>query len=141
MAYWYQPHYYGAISFTIWALIIPTVIYMTVKAVKKSDAGLFGILWFAGTYLVWIPLSLITNRVSFIFYFYPTVGAICLGLGMGLSQLIDFWRTRQTGKLKRAAIIIPAVYLALHLLVFVALYPLFPWAPFQNLFEWFRGLL
>jgi dolichyl-phosphate-mannose--protein O-mannosyl transferase len=142
MSYWYQPHYVGAISFTIWALIIPTVIYMTVKAVKRrSDAGLFGILWFAGTYLVWIPISLVTNRVSFVYYFYPTVGAICLGLGMGLSRLIDFWRTRQTGKLRRAAIIIPAVYLALHLLVFVALYPLFPWAPFQNLFEWFRGLL
>jgi predicted membrane-bound dolichyl-phosphate-mannose-protein mannosyltransferase len=132
MAYWYQPHYISAVSFTIWALIIPTVIYMTVKAVKKNDAGLFGVLWFAGTYLVWIPLSLITNRVSFVFYFYPTVGAICLGLGMGLSQLIDFWRTRPTGKLRWAAISGVVVFLLLHLAIFIVLTPINNW-PIEKL--------
>jgi predicted membrane-bound dolichyl-phosphate-mannose-protein mannosyltransferase len=134
MAYWYQPHYIGAVSFTVWALIIPTVIYMTVKAVKKNDAGLFGILWFAGTYLVWIPLSLITDRVSFIYYFYPTVGAICLGLGMGLSQLIDFWKTRPAGKLKWAAISGVVFFLVLHLAVFIVLAPINNW-PIERLVQ------
>jgi dolichyl-phosphate-mannose-protein mannosyltransferase len=134
MAYWYQPHYIGAVSFTIWALIIPTVIYMTVKAVKRNDAGLFGILWFAGTYLVWIPISLITNRVSFVFYFYPTVGAVCLGLGMGLSQLIDFWEKRPSGKLRWAAISGVVFFLVLHLAIFIVLAPINNW-PIEKLVQ------
>jgi len=134
MAYWYQPHYIGAVSFTIWALIIPTVIYMTVKAVKKSDAGLFGILWLAGTYLAWIPLSLITDRVSYVYYFYPTVGAICLGLGMGLSQLIDFWRTARSTKRSRAALAGVVFFLVLHLAVFIVIAPINNW-PIEKLVQ------
>jgi predicted membrane-bound dolichyl-phosphate-mannose-protein mannosyltransferase len=134
MAYWYQPHYIGAVSFTIWALIIPAVIYMTVKAVKKNDAGLFGVLWFAGTYLAWIPLSLITNRVSFIFYFYPTVGAICLGLGMGLSQLTDFWQTARSTKRGRAALAGVVFFLVLHLAIFIVLAPINNW-PIEKLVQ------
>jgi predicted membrane-bound dolichyl-phosphate-mannose-protein mannosyltransferase len=130
MAYWWQPHYICAVSFTVWGLIIPTAIYMTVKAVKKSDAGLFGILWFAGTYLVWIPLSLITNRVSFVFYFYPTVGAICLGLGVGLSQLIDFWQTAKSTKRGRAALAGVTFFLALHAAIFGIFWPLWDWSGF-----------
>ena len=95
MPYWYGTHYIGLVSFSVWALIIPTVAYMTYRAVKKDSAGLFGVAWFIGTYLVWIPLSLVTNRVSFIFYFLPTVPAICLGLGMGLDWLIGFWQSRR----------------------------------------------
>ena len=36
MPYYYNPHYFGAISFTIWALIIPVFAYMIFKAVKKN---------------------------------------------------------------------------------------------------------
>jgi dolichyl-phosphate-mannose-protein mannosyltransferase len=96
MPYWYGTHYIGLVSFSVWALIIPTVAYMAYRAWKKDSAGLFGVAWFIGTYLVWIPLSLVTNRVSFIFYFLPTVPAICFGLGMGLDWLIRFW---QAGKM------------------------------------------
>ena len=127
MYYWYQPHYIGALSFTIWALIIPSVFYMVFKAVKGSTAAIFGISWFIGTYLVWIPISLITDRVSFIYYFYPTVGAICIGLGLGLSRLLDIWRTRRSGKLRWVAIVAVVGYLVLHLAVFVTLSPVFHW--------------
>ncbi|MFH1640204.1 MAG: phospholipid carrier-dependent glycosyltransferase, partial [Chloroflexota bacterium] len=81
MPYWYTPRYVGAISFTIWALIIPTVIYLGFRAARGSRAGIFGLSWFICTYVIWIPLSIITDRISFVFYFYPTVGAICIGLG------------------------------------------------------------
>ena len=128
MAYYYGPHYFAAISFTIWALIIPAFIYMIIRAVKKNEAGIFGVLWFSGTFLVWIPISLLTDRVSYLYYFYPTVGAVCLGIGMGLSQMIDFWRSRQTGKLRWAAISGVVVFLLLHLAVFVILAPVNPWA-------------
>jgi dolichyl-phosphate-mannose-protein mannosyltransferase len=126
MGYWYNPHYLAGISPSIWALVIPTFAYMIYRAVKGSQAGLFGVAWFAGTYLVWIPLSLITDRVSYIYYFYPTIGAVCLGLGLGLSQLFDFYRRRQPGKLKKTVLALFVFYLVFHLACFVILSPLFP---------------
>jgi len=127
MPYFYGPHYFGAISFNLWALIIPAFLYMTFRAVKKDEAGLFGAVWFAGTYLVWIFITLITDRVTYIYYFYPAVGAICIGLGMGLSKLVDFWRERQDGKLRWAAIMFVVFFLLLHLGVFIVLAPVNPW--------------
>jgi dolichyl-phosphate-mannose-protein mannosyltransferase len=126
MGYYYNPHYLAAISPSIWALIIPTFGYMIYRAAKGSSAGLFGVAWFASTYLVWIPLSIITDRVSYIYYFYPTVGAICLGLGLGLSQLFDFYRRRQPGKLKKTVLALFVFYLSFHLICFIIISPLFP---------------
>ena len=127
MSYWYEPHYIGAISFTIWALIIPTVLYMVFRAVKGSSTGLFGVSWFVSTYLLWIPVSLITDRISYLYYFYPTVGAICIGLGLGLSQLLGVWEARRGGKLRWVAMLTASVYLLLHVGVFVILSPLSTW--------------
>ncbi len=126
MSYWFSPHYLAAISPSIWALIMPTFGYMVYRAVKGNEAGLFGAAWFAGTYLVWIPFSLITDRVSYIYYFYPAVGAVCLGLGLGLSRLLDFYRERRPGKLKRTVLALFIFYLVAHLACFVILSPLFP---------------
>lgn len=127
MAYWYTPHYTGAISFTIWAMIIPTFIYMLFRAIKGSDAALFGLSWFTGTYLIWIPATLITDRVSYIFYFYPAIGAICLGLGMALTQLLDYFRNGRISWLKRAALILFIFFIAAHLLSFIILSPVVPY--------------
>lgn len=128
MPYCYVPHYFGATSFTLWALTVPAFLYMIFKAIiKKNEAGLFGAAWFAGAYLIWIPISLITDRVSYPYYIYPTVGAICIGLGLGLSQMVEFWQTRQTGKLRWVAIIGVVLFLLLHLGVFVFLSPVNPW--------------
>jgi len=125
IAYWYEPQYVGAISFTIWALIIPSVFYMALRATKGNTAGFFGISWFACTYLVWIPISIITDRISFVYYFYPTVGAVCIGLGLGLYQLLAIWKTRKTGKLRWVAVSSVIGYLLLHISVFVILSPVF----------------
>ena len=125
MFYWYDPHYIAAISFTIWVLIIPSVLYMVFRAKRGNNAALFGLSWFAGTYLIWIPVSLITDRISYPYYFYPTVGAICIGLGLGLSQLLDIWKSKRPGKLRWAAIVVVSGYLLLHVGVFVILSPVF----------------
>ncbi len=125
MFYWYDPHYIGAVSFNVWALIIPTVLYMLFRAIRGSQAGLFGLSWFAGTYLIWIPLSIITDRISYVYYFYPALGAICLGLGLGLSRLLDIWRSRRAGKLAWTARVIVWGYLLTHVAVFVMLSPVF----------------
>jgi dolichyl-phosphate-mannose-protein mannosyltransferase len=130
----YAPHYFGAISFSLWALILPTFIYMTVKAFKKNEAGLFVALWFTSTYLVWIPITLIMNRVTYVYYFYPAVGAICIGLGVWLSQGIDFWQRKQAGNLSWVVLSVVLLFLFLHLTVFVFLAPINPW-PVDNLLK------
>jgi dolichyl-phosphate-mannose-protein mannosyltransferase len=127
MAYWFTPHYTGGISFTIWAMVIPVFIYMLVRAIKGSDAGLFGISWFTATYLIWIPATLITDRVTYIFYFYPTIGAICLGLGMALYQLLDYFRNGRITWLRWTLLVIFILFLVAHLLSFIILSPIVPY--------------
>src|SRR4030042_4652574 len=81
-----MPHWYGAVSFSIWGLIIPTFIYMIWRAFKKDNAALFGVGWFTCVFLIWITSTLITARLTYPFYIYPAIGAICLGLGIALNQ-------------------------------------------------------
>ena len=118
--YWYQPSYYSAVSPTVWGLIIPAAGYLVYLAVKRNRIGLFGIAWFAGTYLVWIPASLITDRISFSYYFYPAVGAVCLAIGYGIYQI----RLLKKPKIRRLARSLAGTYLALHLALFIILSPL-----------------
>ncbi|MFC1992407.1 phospholipid carrier-dependent glycosyltransferase [Chloroflexota bacterium] len=125
MFYWYEPHYIGTVSFTIWALIVPAVGYMLYRTIKGNKASIFGLSWFASTYLVWIPLILITDRICYPYYFYPSVGAVCIGLGLGLSQLLDIWRNRRQGKQRWAALLTVSGYLLCHIGIFVILSPVF----------------
>jgi hypothetical protein len=129
MPYWYTPHYTAIISFTIWALIIPVVLYLLFQAKRASQAGLFAISWFGSTYLVWIPLELLTDRLSYVYYFYPTVGAICIGVALGFSQLSQMVKTRGRG-LSWLAISMVAIYLTAHVVIFATLSPLTSWWAF-----------
>jgi dolichyl-phosphate-mannose-protein mannosyltransferase len=125
MAFWYTPHYTGAVSPSIWALMIPVVLYMLYRAVKqRNDAGLFGFSWFLGTYLLWIPISILTNRISFIFYFYPTIGALCLGLGMGLNESLE-WVSSRTRKVKIPVMAGITAFFLFHVASFIVLTPVF----------------
>ncbi|HSW57143.1 MAG TPA: glycosyltransferase family 39 protein [Dehalococcoidales bacterium] len=131
MGFWYGPFpttwlggYTAAVSLAVWPLIVPLVLYMAYRAAKGSDAGLFGLAWFIGTFILWIPISIATNRVSFIFYFYPTLGAFCLGLGMALAELIGWLKNRR----KRVKIPIWAgicLILLVHIATLVVLTPIF----------------
>ena len=125
--YYFHPNYLGVVSYTVLFLIIPVLIYLLVKAIKRSDAGVFGLLWFTATYLIWIPAVWITDRVTYPYYIYPTIGVFCIGLGMGLSQLIHIFEVRRNGKLKWAAISIVVVFLLAHLTFFVLVSPLTYW--------------
>lgn len=127
LTYWIDPHYVGMISPSIWALIIPVALYVTFRAIKGSNAALFSLSWFISTYLIWIPTSLITDRISYIFYFYPTIGAICIGLALGLSQLSEVGRTGQRDRLRSIARLAIPTYLLLHLAGFIILTPVPYW--------------
>ena len=144
--YYFHPNFLGVVSYTVLFLIVPVLVYMLIRGINLpgniwsfikslfnkfnlseivgNEAGLFGLFWFAGTYLVWIPAVWITDRVTYPYYIYPTIGAICIGLGMGLSQLIRLFEVRRNGKLKWAAISIVVIFLLAHLAFFILISPL-----------------
>jgi len=124
MAFWYTPHYSGAISPTIWVLIIPVVLYLFYQTVRRNEAGIFGFAWFFSTYLLWIPISIITNRISFVYYFYPTIGAICLGLGLGINQIME-WLPNKSRKVKKTILALIIIFFLAHATAFVILSPVF----------------
>ncbi len=126
MPFYITPHYTAAVSFSIWVLIIPAFAYLIYRAIKRDEAGIFGLCWFVATYLIWIPITLVTRRVTYIYYFYPAVGAVCLAIGMGLSQLIDIFKNRRNGKLKWLALSIVILVIVAHIVSFLILSPLVP---------------
>ena len=131
IVYSYDPQYISFISSTVQILIVPVMGYMVFKAVKRSQPAGLVLLWFLAVYLVWIPLDIVTDRVTFVFYFLPATPAVCIGLGMGLSDAWDALRSRRyfAGRLTngvRAGYAAIAFYLALHLAIFVVFNPAIP---------------
>jgi len=124
MAFWYAPNYYCALNPNVWMLMIPTTLFMLYRALKRDDAGLFGFAWFFSTFVLWIPISILTNRVSFIFYFYPTIGALCLGLGLAADKIID-WLPSHSRKIKIPVWSGLAIFFLVHAFSFVVLTPVF----------------
>jgi dolichyl-phosphate-mannose-protein mannosyltransferase len=124
MAFWYTPHLTGTLSPSIWILIIPAVLFLLYKAFKRDEAGLFGFAWFLSTYLLWIPISILTDRISFIYYIYPSIGALCLGAGLGINQILD-WLTLKKRKSNIPVIALITGFFALHALSFIILTPVF----------------
>jgi len=124
MPYYWDPQYVAVVSFTIGALIIPTMVCMFAIARQGNQVGLFSISWFSFAYLAWIPLSLITDRMSYVFYFYPAVGAVCLGLAWALVTLVARARREETVGRCRLVIALVVFYLVVHAALLVLLTPL-----------------
>jgi dolichyl-phosphate-mannose-protein mannosyltransferase len=121
----------ATINPAIWIFIVPSSIYLIYMAIRRSTAATFACCWFAGTYLVWIPLSLITNRVSYDYYFYPTVGVICIGISMGITKILSL-ENRHIIFLFLSRYLIP-VYLGVAIFFFISFYlgysiPMVVWA-------------
>ena len=131
IVYSFDPQYISFISTTIQILIIPTIGYMIYKAMKKSEAAVLVLLWFMATYLVWIPINLATNRVTFVFYFLATTPAICLGLGMAIADWLDHLKKRRA-ELDRLSTGVALSYgtiglwLLIHLAIFIVFNPAIP---------------
>jgi predicted membrane-bound dolichyl-phosphate-mannose-protein mannosyltransferase len=119
--------YLGMISPTITFFIIPAVIYFIIRVIRGNTPLLFPFTWFLGTYLVLIPASLITDRASFLFYFYPTVGAICLALAIAIFHLLETARAREWGKIKWLIALAVPIFLLGHIIAFIILVPVTLW--------------
>jgi dolichyl-phosphate-mannose-protein mannosyltransferase len=129
--YSFDPQYVSFISSTLQLLILPSVGYLIYKMVKGSQAAGLAVLWFITTYVIWIPLDIATNRVTFVFYFLPTMPAICLGLAMAISDLLERLQRRraEAGRLTagvKAGYAGIGFYLLLHLAIFVVFNPAIP---------------
>jgi predicted membrane-bound dolichyl-phosphate-mannose-protein mannosyltransferase len=132
IAYSFVPQQYlSFISPTIQLLILPIIGYMIYKMIKKSKVAGLVVLWFLATYVIWIPLDILTNRVTFVFYFLSTTPAICIGLGIAISDWLNYLKKRRTEMnrlttgiaLSYSAI---GLYLFLHLAVFIIFCPAIP---------------
>jgi len=123
ITYWPEPHYMAVISSSIWALILPAMIYMLYKAGRASPAAVFSLAWFGGTYLLWIPVSLITDRTSYIFYFYPAIGACCIAITVFLWDISRRGMRSGTGWIRVLSPWTVPAFVLMHLLCFVYLSP------------------
>jgi dolichyl-phosphate-mannose--protein O-mannosyl transferase len=142
IVYSYDPQYISFISWTIQFLIIPVIVYLIYKAIKGNNAARFALIWFFATYVLWMT-DAFTNRVTFVFYFLPTTPAICIGIGMAFSDIMDRLRAKKVRlgrttagmKASYAGIIF---YFVLHTAIFIVFNPAIPtiiktWLPPFNI--------
>ncbi|UCE97861.1 MAG: phospholipid carrier-dependent glycosyltransferase [Dehalococcoidia bacterium] len=122
--YFHDPQYIAILSPTISAVIIPAITYMSYRAVKRNRAALFGLIWFVCTYIPWVIISLVSDRLTYIYYLFPVVGAICIGLGLIISQLVERNHKNQIKGILNLTTAGVCLYLILHLLIFIALSPM-----------------
>jgi predicted membrane-bound dolichyl-phosphate-mannose-protein mannosyltransferase len=127
LTYSTDPLHLAMISPDLMILIIPAMLFVLYKSLKdiNNSPALFAGLWFIGTYLLWIPASLITDRLSYFYYFYPAVCSICVAVTYGISTLASrFYNDKKKKKIISAVI---SVFILLHLGVFVLLSPANYW--------------
>jgi len=128
---WDNPQYYSFISWTIQLLIVPTFGYMIYRAMKGNNIAWFALSWFAVTYFFWYIATLTTNRVTYVFYFLITTPAVCLGISLGIDDLLNYCKTR-TEHIGRTTRGVKAIYggiisyFVLHLAIFIMFNPAVP---------------
>jgi len=118
-------HYPYVITPTIWILIIPSLVYMGYEwFFRRRKVALFVLLWFSSTFLPWVALSLLFDRVTYLYYFFPALASICLALGFA-AQRIWINSGKAVNRVARwAPRLIVIAYLSLHVAIFYTYSPL-----------------
>jgi dolichyl-phosphate-mannose--protein O-mannosyl transferase len=75
-----------------------------------------------GVYGLLAVLTLLTDRLSYEYYFYPAVPAVCLSIACGIWKLWELARGKQTTRVIFRACL--AFYLLAVVLVFIIMSPL-----------------
>jgi hypothetical protein len=132
LPYWYTPSYTGIISPSLWLAGLFVIPYVAVKSfIRKNNpeknAAIFTACWIIGTWVVWIPLFLASDRITYMFYYLPTVGAIALGTALVVTGFLKRIEKRSDGFGKRFMQLGIATFLLFHLLSFCVLSPLHLW--------------
>ena len=76
---------------------------------------------------MWVPLFLATNRITYMFYYLPIVGAIAIGTSLILTGFFTRIEKRTGGFRKRFMQLGVATFLLFHLLCFSVISPLYLW--------------
>ena len=75
---------YDSVAF--WGMMNPTILYLTIPAMmyaaysyfeRQDDFSLFTLVWFAASYLPFLPAVILAHRVTYLFYFLPVMPVIC----------------------------------------------------------------
>lgn len=94
------------ISPPVWIMIIPSMVYMVYEFVRKRTGfSLFILLWFAVPYCFWMFITLAIHRVTYQYYFYPSLLAVCAAIGFVLSEFWQQAANSEHSRLIRVAII------------------------------------
>lgn len=118
-------HHLLMISPSVWFLIIPSMAYVLYRYLKThSTSMLFLLLWFTGMYILWIPIAIITDRVMYLYYFYPAIGPVCIGIALILIRLWQLRLKSRFGPLELLPRLLVILYIALHIYAFYDLTPL-----------------
>lgn len=120
--YYYNPNYYGMISPTLWVSILPAMGYAIYRALKGDDRTVLPVAWFLAVYALWIPMILVTDRITYVFYFYGTVPAVAIALAMGLLALLHEAAKHEGWPRRLMQLAIP-IYLFLHFVAFIVMVP------------------
>ena len=120
--------YMMIINPAIWIFIIPSFLFLIYLSIKHHKPALFALCWFSATYIIWIPITLVTDRLTYNYYFYPAVGAVCIGIAFLFSRINEFHVNNHV--LRSVQRMITPLYLGISILFFVFLY-------FGNV--WFRA--
>jgi dolichyl-phosphate-mannose-protein mannosyltransferase len=115
------------ISPTVWILIVPSMAYMVYEYNnRRTETALFAIAWFAATYLLWIPVVILMDRVTYLYYFFPTVGAVCMAIGYAAKRVWETSSRQRRAAYRRLTKVAVIGYCILHVVFFVTLTPLLP---------------
>jgi predicted membrane-bound dolichyl-phosphate-mannose-protein mannosyltransferase len=101
----------GAMNPLIIYLCIPSIAYMFYKSIyEKNSFSLFILSWFLFTYLPFILMSLLWQRISYLFYFLSTIPSVCAAVAYAI---ID----------QKTPRILLFLYLTIVVYFFIAMFP------------------
>jgi dolichyl-phosphate-mannose--protein O-mannosyl transferase len=73
---------------------------------------------------VWIPVVLLTDRITLIYYFYPAIGPVCIAASLAIERMWQFAAKRRSVLHKRLIKGTVIGYLVLTALIFLVFTPI-----------------
>ncbi len=111
------------ISIGWFALIIP-IIFVIKNRLPLNNTAAFALFWIVGAWLAWVPLSILTDRNSYSWYYLTAIPALCLGAALIIEMLVSKAANGQDKSWFNPGRKIVILFLFWHLASFAVLSPL-----------------
>ncbi len=102
-----------------WLALAAGLLFFMADPPHDDNAPVFVFCWLMGTWAAWLPLSILTDRITYAFYYLPAVPALALGAAFLLERLL----TQAATRLRSLARLAAGTFLLLHLAAFCVLAP------------------